>query len=286
MIADQDVLSLVPESSNVALLSRGGQKIVFAADHSSHGSVVIKFMLADNPTKISRAEREILAINQVISECSNIPKIFESKQCTLHGDTYFVIIEQKIDGDTLEQILASQQVVNLKDAVLLLDMLLSCCSILEKKHLVHRDIKPANIIKDRLGKFWLIDFGIARHLDLESVTDTGSQYGPHTPGYASPEQFRNSKKEIDGRSDIFSIGMTVRTAVLGENPFIEGTSDRLEILRRTETLSLPVVDIPGDGQRQFISLLNVMADHRISRRPKNCEEALNWLSQIKQSLSI
>ena len=286
MITEADVQNLIPDAKNVASLSRGGQKVVFSADHSSHGSVVIKFMIADSPTKVSRAEREVLAINQIVDKCSNIPRILEHSQCTLHGDTYFVITEQKIDGDTLEQIINSGQPLDLKSAVSLLETLLTCGAILEEKYLVHRDIKPANIIRDTSGKFWLIDFGIARHLDLESVTDTGNQYGPHTPGYASPEQFRNSKKEIDGRSDIFSIGMTVRTAVTGKNPFTEGASDRLEILRRTETLSLPVVDIPGDGQRQFSSLLNVMADHRISRRPQNCRETLGWLNQIKQSLTI
>lgn len=286
MITEADVQRLIPGLANIASLSRGGQKVVFSADHATHGVVVTKFMIVDNPTKISRAEREVLAINQVVDECSNIPRIFEYSQCALHGDTYFVIIEQKIDGDTLEQVINSKQVLDLKNAVSLLETLLTCCSILEEKHLVHRDIKPANIIRDKSGKFWLIDFGIARHLDLESLTDTGNQYGPHTPGYAPPEQFRNSKKEIDGRSDIFSIGIVVRTAVTGKNPFTDGTSDRLEILRRTETLSLPVVDIPGDGQRQFSSLLNVMADHRISRRPQNCKETLSWLNQIKQSLTI
>lgn len=286
MITETDVQALIPDSSNITLLSRGGQKIVFSATHKSYGSVVVKFMITDDPSKISRAEREVLAISQIIDKCSNIPKIFEHSQCTLHGDTYFVMVEEKIEGDTLEQIINSKQTLALKDAVLLLETLLTCGSVLEEKHLVHRDIKPANIIRDKLGKFWLIDFGIARHLDLESVTNTGNLYGPHTPGYAPPEQFRNSKKEIDSRSDIFGIGITVRTAVLGYNPFTQGTTDRLEMLRRTETLSLPVVNIAGDGQRQFSSLLNVMADHRISRRPQNCKEALNWLNQIKQTLTL
>lgn len=286
MISEVEVQQIIPNLTNITSLTRGGQKIVFSANHKTHGSVVVKFMLADNPTKISRAEREVLAINQIVDKCPNIPRILENSQCVIHGDTYIVIIEQKIDGKTLENIINSGRPLPLKTALELLETLLSCGSILDEKHLVHRDIKPANIILDNNGKFWLIDFGIARHLDLVSVTDTGNQYGPHTPGYASPEQFRNSKKEIDGRSDIFSIGMTVRTAVTGKNPFTDGASDRSEILRRTETLSLPVVDIPGDGQRQFSSLLNVMADHRISRRPQSCKEALDWLNQIKQTLTI
>lgn len=286
MITEADVPTLVSNLTNVHLLSRGGQRVVFSAGHTSHGSVVVKFTIIDNPTKVSRADREILAIKQVEALCSNIPKIYEHSQATLHGDTYYVVLEQRIEGQTLEQILNSGQILDLKSAVSLLEALLTCCSVLEEKHLVHRDIKPANIIKDSAGKFWLIDFGIIRHLDLVSITNSGDQYGPHTPGYAPPEQFRNSKSEIDSRSDIFSIGMTVRTAVTGKNPFTEGTSDRLEIFRRTETLSLPVVDIPGDGQRQFSSLLNVMADHRISRRPQSCRETLNWLNQIKQSLTI
>lgn len=286
MITENDVTRLIPNLSNVSSLSRGGQKVVFKADHTQNGGVVVKFMLVDNATKVKRAEREILAIQQVRDECPDIPEIFEHQQCSLHGDDYLAIIEQRIEGDTVEHLINTNQVLSLKDAFTLLETLLTCCAVLEDKHLVHRDIKPANIIKDSLGKFWLIDFGIARHLDLESVTDTGNQYGPHTPGYAPPEQFRNSKKEIDSRSDIFSIGITVRTAATGQNPFTDGAGDRLEILRRTETLSLPVVNIPGDTQKQFASLLNVMADHRISRRPQSCKEALGWLNQVKRSLNI
>lgn len=151
MITENDVTRLIPNLSNVSSLSRGGQKVVFKADHTQHGGVVVKFMLVDNATKVKRAEREILAIQQVRDECPDIPEIFEHQQCSLHGDDYLAIIEQRIEGDTVEHLINTNQVLSLKDAFTLLETLLTCCAVLEDKHLVHRDIKPANIIKDSLG---------------------------------------------------------------------------------------------------------------------------------------
>jgi len=69
--------------------------------------------------------------------------------------------------------------------------------------------------------FWLLDFGIARHLDLSSLTATSLPYGKMTLGYAPPEQCRNFKREIDSRADLFALGVTMqRNVQQAEMPFL------------------------------------------------------------------
>ena len=76
---------------------------------------------------------------------------------------------------------------------------------LEACKIVHRDIKPENIIVTSAGKIFFLDFGIARILGLPTLTKTEAIVGPHTPGYAAPEQFNDLKSDIDSRADLFSI---------------------------------------------------------------------------------
>ena len=118
----------------------------------------------------------------------------------------------------------------------------------EDQNIVHRDIKPENIIIDTNNKFWLIDFGISRHLDLESITASNSPFGPCTIGYSSAEQFRNIKKEIDIRADLFSLGVVAAEMIIGYNPFFYNTNDIIQVIKNIENQPLPLLRISGDSQ--------------------------------------
>ena len=100
--------------------------------------------------------------------------------------------------------------------------------------LIHRDVKPSNILIRRDGKPVLVDFGLARGLD-PSVTRPGAFVG--TPIYASPEQLRAGDEELDGRADVYSLGVTLYEAIALSPPF--SGSSTTEVLRRIEAGRIP-----------------------------------------------
>ena len=176
--------------------------------------------------------------------------------------------------------------VPLKMAIEILEALLVTAVELEKNRIVHRDIKPENIIIKKTGGICLLDFGIARHLSMPSLTLTKAHFGPCTPGYAAPEQFRNLKKEIDIRADLFSIGVTIYESISGKNPFIAAGGHPLDALKRTETITPMQFEIPGDTQKQFIGFLSILMDKFPSRRPNSAETALKWFHALRPTLNL
>lgn len=268
--------------SDISKLDDGGQKYVFKAKHKDYGDVVLKIV----PDSISneRVHREI----EIASECSinNVPRLYNWGYVNIEDEDLLYIIEEYAEGITLRKYLMANNKLSLKDGLDLMDTLLSIGVELENLEIVHRDIKPENIIVKKQGGFSLLDFGIARCLRKPSLTMTKAHFGPHTPGYAAPEQFRNIKKEIDSRADLFSIGVTVYEAIVGCHPFLKGTEHPLDMLRMTETVTPILVIIPGDTQRQLIGLITIMMDKFPSRRPKNAKTAMSWFRALLPTINI
>ncbi|MHC5543233.1 serine/threonine-protein kinase, partial [Singulisphaera rosea] len=93
---------------------------------------------------------------------------------------------------------------------------------------VHRDIKPSNLMIDNAGELWITDFGLARVLGGLDLSRTGEALG--TPRFMSPEQALGRRVPLDGRTDIYSLGVTIYE-LLTLHPAFE-SDDRLELLRR------------------------------------------------------
>ena len=106
-----------------------------------------------------------------------------------------------------------------KEIFKLYSSLVEGLSVIWDKNIVHRDLKPENIIIRPEGMPCIIDLGIARFLDLESLTRTISPMGPCTPIYAAPEQLTNQKALIDPRTDFFGLGIIALELYLGVHPF-------------------------------------------------------------------
>ena len=266
------------EFEKIELMARGGQKIVFDGVHNSYGETDIKLYFQLNDP---RSLREIQIERDL--NLSMVPKIYETGTIEYEGTETLYIIEQKVKGTELRKVLESGKRFSLEEAVTFLEQGLEFIACIENKGIVHRDIKPENIIRADDGRIFFLDFGIARILGADSLTRTGAMMGPHTPGYAAPEQFNNLKKEIDSRADIFSLGVVTYECITGKNPFREGSINALEVLQKTETITPVQYSIKGDTQSQFMALLGAMMGKYPSRRPRTAKQAIDWLKVAKKT---
>lgn len=279
-----DIVWLQQQFQDVSGLSRigqGGQKWVFGGTHSVEGPVVIK--LFHPMTDPERALREVKAAQSVMSK--RVPKVHGSGDLQSHIGTIIWVREQLIRGEDLRSRLRRGP-LSAPELLRLALHALEALSAAERERIVHRDVKPDNILLAYDDSFWLLDFGLARHLNLESITATAAQIGVGTPGYIPIEQFRNQKKDIDSRSDLFSLGVTLYECAMGVNPFRLGARDALEMQRRIETQLLPPIYKAIDSRHDFQNLVLALTRIYREQRVPTAKDAYDWIQEICSNENI
>jgi serine/threonine protein kinase len=272
-----------PHLANITPVGSGGQKEVCRAELQGQ-QVALKLVLPI-PGSEERTLREIQAIRQLSSAC--VPKVIESGERMLCGQKRHYIIEDFIDGQTYRTVLQRNQrqkrAQDFQQVLELAMVLLKAAADFERIHLVHRDIKPENIMIDQNGRIWILDFGIARHLNLSSLTPTGG-FGIGTIGYAPPEQYRNLKPEIDGRADLFAIGIVIHEALTGFHFYCQGANDALAVIHKMDRLDLPRLALAEDPTNEFADFIASLCQRFPSRRPSSAAEAVAWYEPIYRRL--
>jgi len=265
-----------PDLTDFQLLGQGGQKLVMRAMHRTGGEVVLKLIYPS--TDVETVRREILAVQQVASP--RVPRIVQYGSVTTQVGPCVWLWEELIRGNTVRQMLASGPLP--APAVLRLGLhVLEALERAEAVQIVHRDVKPDNIMCDLNGSFWLLDFGIARHLELSSLTASGLQFGKMTVGYAPPEQCRNIKADIDSRADLFALGVTLHECGTGKNGFLDPPPrDHIELLKRVERWVLSPINLPITERASFRDLVQSMTQKNRVHRPRTVTDTLTWLKEI------
>ena len=276
---DQDQLqSSFPRLSSLRVLKSGGQKDVYAAESADYGPVVLKLMPMGTNGLSPRVRREIEIVTSRIF--TGVPRIFEQGPVTVGGVNAAFIIEQRIEGKDLRTILVGDGKQTKGFVVAMMKSLLETLCELEQNRIVHRDIKPDNIVVDEDGKFWLLDFGIARDLDAVSLTMTGEKMGPLSPGYAAPEQVMNFKRQIDTRSDLFSVGVTAYELLAGRHPFAVANANPLAVIVQSVTTDVDTLDIDDDPKGELAAFVKTLMNKQQTFRPPTAKMALEWLNSI------
>ncbi len=282
MTSLQNITKHFPQLSNIEEIKIGGQKCVYSAFHAEYGDIALKIVLTDGDDDRILREIEIIKNNSF----PNVPAIYECGDVNFDGKTYIYIYEQKITGTDLRDIIQSGYRFPFIEVLQLLNNLFETVVKLEKQSIVHRDIKPDNILRDEAGRFWLIDFGIARDLKKISLTATGANFGPHTAGYAAPEQFRNMKRQIDSRTDLFSIGVVAYELLYGVNPFVSGAHSFIDVLLKTETLTEDPLSIPEDTDGELSGFIQTLMQKGHTWRPPSAAIAYSWFNEIMNKLGL
>ncbi len=131
------------------------------------------------------------------------------------GKHYFTM--DFIEGETLEGRLKRGRMRH-EEAASLLEKVARAIHFAHTKGVVHRDLKPSNLLLDERGEPQVTDFGLARRMDVKSVlTQSGAALG--TPFYMAPEQICGDNARIDGRSDVFALGVILYEMLAGRRPF-------------------------------------------------------------------
>ncbi|QEM67096.1 protein kinase [Geobacter sp. FeAm09] len=186
---EPEILASIPTLSNLTLLKTCGQKAVYRGNDDRFGEVVVKVILSQTADERTKREIDVAQANNI----AYVPKIHAHGEIRHSSGMNYYLMEQYIDGGSLEDFYLSGRKLSFPQSILLLETLLTLAVACEKLHIVHRDLKPGNILFDSKGIFWVIDFGIARHLDLPSITGSADAFGPHTAGYAPPNSLGTSK---------------------------------------------------------------------------------------------
>ncbi|WJQ79815.1 serine/threonine-protein kinase [Brevibacillus brevis] len=253
-------------------LGEGGQKYVYKAQTQHEGRVAFKIIKSNQ--QMERIVREIKAAS--IFSPPRFPQIYRYGNATVDNVDIVYIVEQFIDGVSLRDGIKMGP-MNEADALKVgLEVLMALTEISDK-NLVHRDIKPENIMINSDVGAVLLDFGIARHLDLTSLTQDVAVFGPMTPGYAAPEQINNEKRSISARTDLFAWGILMYEMISGVNPFTQGCSTPAEAL--VKTLKLEPEILQGCNQ-ELSKIINWCMKKQVHRRPLSPSYLLELLKGV------
>src|ERR1700732_962903 len=195
------------------LLGQGGMGAVYKARDTELERLVdlklIRPELASHPEILRRFKQELILAREVTHR--NVIRIFDLGQAQ---GIKFITMEY-VEGRDLKGQIHEKGKFTADEAV---PIALQIAAALEAAHtagVVHRDLKPQNVMSDKDGRVYVMDFGIARSLEHQGMTQTGALMG--TPEYMSPEQAKGEK--VDARSDLFALGIIFYEMLTGISPF-------------------------------------------------------------------
>ena len=215
------------------ILGEGGMGAVYKArDRELNRMVALKVIrpdLAGNQAIIDRFKQELLLATQVTHK--NVIRIYDLSE----ADGMKFITMEYVEGEDLRGLMQKKQgKLSPEEAV---EIMQQTCRALEAAHsagIIHRDLKPQNIMRDKTGRVLVMDFGLARTLEGDGMTQTGALVG--TMDYMSPEQALG--KDLDQRSDVFAMGLIFYELLTGKMPY-KADSVVASLLKRTQERAAP-----------------------------------------------
>jgi eukaryotic-like serine/threonine-protein kinase len=241
------------------LLGEGGMGAVYKAQDRAVDRLValkvIRAELAYRPEILKRFKQELILARQITHK--NVIRIFDLGE----AEGIKFISMDFVEGQDLKSMVREKGKLNPEEAR---NIVVQVCRALNAAHaegVIHRDLKPQNIMVSHDGQVTVMDFGIARSMETPGLTTTGMVVG--TPEYMSPEQGKG--ETVDGRSDIYSLGVIFYELLTGQTPHHADTALAI-MLKRTQEIPRPPRDvdptIPNLLNRAAMKCLEIDASKR------------------------
>jgi|GEM_PF-133211 len=259
----------------ISKIGAGGMgEVYLAEDTKLKRQVALKFLpqhLCQDEACRKRFTREAQAAAGL--DHPNIVPVYEVGE--FKGRPFFAMAH--IEGQSLREVI-KQGKLTVNEVV---DLTMQVCEGLYEAHsagVVHRDIKPGNIIIDKKGKPRLLDFGLATVSGEEKLTKTGSTLG--TVGYMSPEQIDG--KNVDHRSDLFSVGVILYEMITGRRPFA-GDNDAAVVKAISSSTPEPIARFKSGVTGELQSIIDKALSKDVSIRYQHADGMLADLRRLAVS---
>jgi serine/threonine protein kinase len=259
-------------------LGRGAMGVVYKAMDPVIGrTVAVKTIrLSEEGTGLSRPE--LLTRFQTEARAAgllthpNIVVVFDAGE----EDGLYYITMELVEGKSLQALLDGGHAFPLPRTLRIMEQTCSALQFAHERNVVHRDIKPANLMLTADDTVKVTDFGTAKILQFGTVQQTAHVMG--TPSYMSPEQVKG--RAVDGRSDIFSLGVMLYEMVTGEKPF-PGQSITTVIYKIVNEEPVPPRQINPSIHPGISAIVMKALVKEPDQRYQNCREMLEDLRNYR-----
>jgi serine/threonine protein kinase/tetratricopeptide (TPR) repeat protein len=259
-------------------LGKGGMGKVYKVwDTEVREKVALKLLnplTAGDEKTIERFRNELKLARQIAHR--NVCRMYHLAR---EDETYYITMEC-VAGEDLKSSIRRMGPLSIGKAISIAQQVCRGLSEAHRLGVIHRDLKPHNIMVDREGNARIMDFGIARSLRTKGITDTGVVVG--TPEYMSPEQVEG--KQVDQRSDIYSLGAILFEMITGKVPF-DGDTPLSIAVKHTTTASPDPRELNHQIPEELSRVILRCMEKDKRARYQSAQDLLARLTQVEQGIS-
>jgi len=260
-------------------LGKGGMGHVYKVlDKKINEKIALKLIkpeIASDKKTIERFRNELKFARRI--RHSNVCQMFDLGE---EGGTHFITMEY-VPGEDLKSMIRMSGQLGVGTTIKIARQICEGLAEAHRLGVVHRDLKPQNIMIDREGKVRIMDFGIARSLKAKGITGAGVIIG--TPEYMSPEQVEG--KEVDQRSDIYSLGVILYEMVTGKVLFEGDTPLSIAFKHKTEA-PRDTKEVNPQIPEELSQLILKCLEKDRERRFQSAEQVLSALINIEKGIPL